>query len=45
MGSNVERGSAFGNFGAGGYSGFLINSFDPEPTTGSPTSTCGTKSM
>jgi hypothetical protein len=30
MGSNVERGSAFGNFGAGGYSGFLINSFDPE---------------
>ncbi|HET9265079.1 MAG TPA: carboxypeptidase-like regulatory domain-containing protein [Vicinamibacterales bacterium] len=30
MGSNVERGSAFGNFGAGGYSGFLINSWDPE---------------
>jgi hypothetical protein len=30
MGSNVERGSAFGNYGAGGYSGFLINSFDPE---------------
>jgi hypothetical protein len=30
MGSNVERGDAFGNFGAGGYSGFLINSFDPE---------------
>ena len=30
MGSNVERGSAFGNFGAGGNSGFLVNSFDPE---------------
>lgn len=30
MGSNVERGSAFGNFGAGGYSGFLINSWEPE---------------
>jgi hypothetical protein len=30
MGSNVERGSAFGNYGGGGYSGFLINSFDPE---------------
>jgi len=30
MGSNVERGSAFGNFGAGGYSGFLINSWDEE---------------
>ena len=30
MGSNVERGSAFGNYGAGGYSGFLINSFEPE---------------
>jgi hypothetical protein len=30
MGSNVERGSAFGTYGAGGYSGFLINSFDPE---------------
>jgi hypothetical protein len=30
MGSNVERGSAFGTFGAGGYSGFLINSWDPE---------------
>jgi hypothetical protein len=30
MGSNVERGSAFGNYGAGGYSGFLINSWDPE---------------
>jgi len=30
MGSNVERGSAFSTYGAGGYSGFLINSFDPE---------------
>lgn len=30
MGSNVERGSAFGTYGAGGYSGFLINSWDPE---------------
>ncbi len=30
MGSNVERGSAFGTYGAGGYSGFLINSFDPD---------------
>jgi len=27
-GSQVERGSAFGNFGNGGYTGFLINSFD-----------------
>jgi hypothetical protein len=30
MGSNVERGSAFGTFGAGGYSGFLINSWEPD---------------
>ena len=30
MGSQVERGSAFGNSGNGGYSGFLINSFEPE---------------
>jgi hypothetical protein len=30
MGSQVERGSAFGNFGNGGNSGFLVNSFDPE---------------
>ena len=30
MGSQVERGSAFGNFGNGGTPGFLINSFDPE---------------
>jgi hypothetical protein len=34
MGSNVERGSAFGNFGAGGYSGFLVNSWDPESNYG-----------
>jgi hypothetical protein len=26
--SQVERGSAFGNFGNGGYTGFLLNSFD-----------------
>ena len=30
LGSNAERGSAFGTYGAGGYSGFLINSWDPE---------------
>jgi hypothetical protein len=30
LGSNVERGSAFGNYGAGGYSGFLINSWEPD---------------
>lgn len=30
MGSNAERGSAFGNYGAGGYSGFLINSWEPD---------------
>ena len=30
IGSHVERGSAFGNFGNGGYTGFLINSWDPE---------------
>lgn len=28
--SEVERGSAFGNFGSGGYSGFLVNSFEPD---------------
>jgi hypothetical protein len=33
-GSQVERGSAFGNFANGGYSGFLINSFDPESNYG-----------
>jgi hypothetical protein len=30
MGSQVERGSAFGNFSNGGHSGFLLNSFEPE---------------
>ena len=30
MGSQVERGGGFGNFNNGGYTGFLINSFDPE---------------
>jgi len=30
MGSNAERGGAFGNYGAGGYSGFLINTWEPE---------------
>jgi hypothetical protein len=29
-GSQVERGSAFDNFGSGGYSGFLVNSFEPD---------------
>ena len=29
-GSEVEQGSAFDNFGSGGYSGFLVNSFDPD---------------
>jgi hypothetical protein len=29
-GSELERGSAFDNFGSGGYSGFLTNSFEPE---------------
>ena len=29
-GSEVERGSAFDNFGSGGYSGFLVNSFEPD---------------
>ena len=34
-GSAVERGSAFGNsFANGGYSGFLINSFDQEQSWG-----------
>ncbi len=40
LGSQVERGSAFGNFSNGGSSGFLINSFDPELNWGSRTSTC-----
>ncbi len=30
MGSQVERGSNFGNFSNGGNTGFLINSFEPE---------------
>jgi hypothetical protein len=30
VGSQVERGSAFGNFATGGYSGFLVNSWDPD---------------
>jgi hypothetical protein len=29
-GSSVERGGSFSNFGNGGYTGFLLNSFDPE---------------
>ncbi len=28
-GSSLERGSTYGNFAAGGYSGFLINSWEP----------------
>jgi hypothetical protein len=34
MGSEVERGSAFFNFANGGYSGFLVNSFNPESNYG-----------
>jgi hypothetical protein len=34
MASQVERGSAFYNFANGGYSGFLVNSFDPESNYG-----------
>jgi hypothetical protein len=34
MGSQVERGTAFGNFANGGNSGFLVNSFDPESNYG-----------
>jgi hypothetical protein len=34
MASWVERGSAFVNFDNGGYSGFLVNSFDPESNYG-----------
>src|SRR5207237_336340 len=30
LGSQVERGGAFGNFSNGGYTGFLLNSFEPE---------------
>ena len=29
-GSSVERGASFGNFGNGGYTGFLLNAFDPD---------------
>jgi hypothetical protein len=29
-GSAVERGSAFGNFDNGGYTGFLMNAFEPD---------------
>ena len=29
-GSSVERGAGFGNFSAGGYSGFLGNTWDPD---------------
>lgn len=29
-GSSVERGSTYGNFGSGGYSGVLVNSLDPD---------------
>jgi len=28
--SEVERGGVFGNFGSGGYSGFLVNSWEPD---------------
>jgi hypothetical protein len=30
LASQVERGSAFGNFGNGGYTGFLLNSWEPD---------------
>jgi hypothetical protein len=30
MSSQAERGATFGNFGNGGYTGFLLNSWDPE---------------
>ena len=29
-GSSVERGGSFGNFSNGGYTGFLLNSFEPD---------------
>lgn len=29
IGSQVERGASFGNFFTGGYTGFLVNSWDP----------------
>ncbi len=28
--SELERGASFSNFGSGGYSGFLVNSFEPD---------------
>jgi carboxypeptidase family protein len=34
IGSQVERGGAFGNFSNGGYTGFLLNSFAPEAQYG-----------
>lgn len=34
MASSVERGGSFTNFGNGGYTGFLINSFEPELSYG-----------
>jgi hypothetical protein len=34
IGSQVERGGAFGNFNNGGYTGFLLNSFAPEAQYG-----------
>jgi hypothetical protein len=30
LASQVERGSFFGNFGSGGYTGFLLNSWEPD---------------
>ena len=35
MASAAERGSEFGNFDNGGYSGFLVNTWDPESNYGS----------
>ena len=32
--SGAERGDEFGNYGTGGYTGFLINSWDPDATYG-----------
>jgi hypothetical protein len=34
MASLSERGDEFGNFGSGGYTGFLVNSWDPDATYG-----------
>ncbi len=33
-GSQIERGGFFGNFGNGGYTGFLINTWDPDAQYG-----------